>query len=176
MAAPSMSARPRNAALAVAALALTPSVVAAQSGLLLGLETGNEYRTLWIAAEGDSVALLASGPGLLVPRADGFWRVGVIALDDQAEIAVAAPASRWAAVTDSLRRSYQPPTSDRCDTIYQHEVIQFLGANYLSTRAWGGMEGCAWGGRGAGTNTRSRHSTRPSPRRENRWTRSRSDG
>jgi hypothetical protein len=47
--------------------------VRAQAGLLLGLSGG---RTLWIAPQGGAVEFMEI-PDLIVPRRDGFWRVGV---------------------------------------------------------------------------------------------------
>lgn len=56
------------------------SDLAAQSGVLLGLvDTGTTtYRTLWITTTGDSAAVMATGPGILVPRRDGFWHVDLV--------------------------------------------------------------------------------------------------
>jgi len=73
---------------------LLGSCVAAQSGVLLGLETSSttqggdteefktihppEYQTLWIGPAADGkLSVLASIPQLVVPRRDGFWHVGV---------------------------------------------------------------------------------------------------
>ena len=66
--------------LALAAPRPTP---AQNSGVLLGLhvsiaDSGESYRTYWIAREGATVRLAASGPDLLVPRPSGFWRVCVV--------------------------------------------------------------------------------------------------
>ena len=57
----------------------------AQSGLLLGLkgmdaasppfEPSFTYRTIFIRSEGNTITVL-DAPDLLVPRANGFWRVG----------------------------------------------------------------------------------------------------
>lgn len=47
----------------------------ARSGLLLGLQWGAP-RTVWIETIGDSLRI-SSGPGLIVPRKSGFWRVGI---------------------------------------------------------------------------------------------------
>lgn len=47
------------------------------SGVLLGVGTGGEYRTLWITVADGRSTIVASGNGLLVPRRTGFWWVGV---------------------------------------------------------------------------------------------------
>jgi hypothetical protein len=66
------------------ALAATPRLAQAQdSGVLLGLhvsipDSGESYRTYWIARQGASVRLVAAGPDLLVPRPSAFWRVCVV--------------------------------------------------------------------------------------------------
>src|SRR4051812_33067482 len=66
------------------ALAAMPRLTHAQdSGVLLGLhvsiaDSGESYRTYWIARQGTSVRLVAAGPDLLVPRPAGFWRVCVV--------------------------------------------------------------------------------------------------
>ena len=70
--------------IAVAASASPPLPLSAQgaapattarSGLLLGLQWGTP-RTVWIETVGDSLRI-SSGPGLIVPRKGGFWRVGI---------------------------------------------------------------------------------------------------
>lgn len=66
------------------ALAAPRPVQAQNSGVLLGLhvsiaDSGESYRTYWIARENGTVRLAASGPDLLVPRPSGFWRVCVVA-------------------------------------------------------------------------------------------------
>lgn len=74
--------RPLRAAVALQLAA--GSGLAAQSGVLLGVATPGVghaeagYRTLWITTAGDSAAVTASGPGILVPRRDGFWHLSII--------------------------------------------------------------------------------------------------
>jgi hypothetical protein len=75
--------------IATLALLLAPAAGRAQSGLLLGLRAGpdappaadtadhHEYRTLWIAPAGGKLVVVAKLPTLVVPRADGFWRVDI---------------------------------------------------------------------------------------------------
>lgn len=74
------------------------SSAAAQSGVLLGIETastpqGNndetdaihapEYQTLWVARDKNGqLNVLSSIPQLVVPRRDGFWHVGIAQLCD----------------------------------------------------------------------------------------------
>jgi hypothetical protein len=63
------------------------------SGLLLGLagsgcaenDCSNYMRTLWIAPQGAAVKLVATVPDIIVPRQDGFWRVGVRVVCDAPE-------------------------------------------------------------------------------------------
>ena len=87
------------------ALAAPRPTQAQSSGVLLGLhvsiaDSGESYRTYWIAREGSTVRLAASGPDLLVPRPSGFWRVCVVEhheLSDgqlnQWDTVIAAPAT-----------------------------------------------------------------------------------
>lgn len=42
------------------------------------MERPVKFKTLLIVMEGNQVGIVASTPGILVPRADGFWRVGVL--------------------------------------------------------------------------------------------------
>jgi hypothetical protein len=71
------------------ALLLLASPAAAQgpalSGLLLGLRRDNvgwpsnqRFVTLWITVDSASARVEAQGPGILVPRRDGFWWVEVL--------------------------------------------------------------------------------------------------
>ena len=86
------------------------------AGVLLGLFGKDGYRTLWIAFEGDSAVLLASGSGLLVPRDDGFWRFDVVEGDTTKTI-VGDPQSQplrrdtvmQAGAEDSLTITYVGP-------------------------------------------------------------------
>jgi len=52
----------------------------AQSGVLLGIRddaSDANYKTYWITNSGDRPVVAAVLPDLIVPRKDGFWRVGV---------------------------------------------------------------------------------------------------
>lgn len=125
---------------------------AAQSGVLLGLQWGSSHRTLWIATEGDSAAVLAEGPSLLVPRSDGFWKVDVFAISDSYDTWTAAPASQWPSVLDRMQRAQEAARADtveedmmQCDS-YDHDQLRFVGPNYVSLWHHGGEEGCPMGG------------------------------
>lgn len=60
------------------------SLAQAQSGVLLGLREDSApgsdkpatYRTVWLTSAGTSGKVAGSLPFLVVPRADGFWRIG----------------------------------------------------------------------------------------------------
>jgi hypothetical protein len=54
----------------------TPSALA-QSGVLIGVSKPAGYETLWIVRD-SSRPIRATIPDLLVPRADGWWRVGTV--------------------------------------------------------------------------------------------------
>ena len=49
----------------------------AQSGVLIGVAKPGGYETLWIVRDA-SHPLRATIPNLLIPRADGWWRVGTV--------------------------------------------------------------------------------------------------
>jgi hypothetical protein len=51
----------------------------AQSGVLIGASTSAGYETFWIVRD-ESRPLHATIPELLVPRADGWWRLGTVAI------------------------------------------------------------------------------------------------
>lgn len=62
--------------LATAFLGLANSQSAVSSGLLLGLRSGNNYSTLWIAPQNGKLNA-RQGQDVLVPRKSGWWRVGL---------------------------------------------------------------------------------------------------
>jgi hypothetical protein len=70
------------------ALAIVPLPARAQSGVLIGMAThpapdGGErekapaFRTVWIAHDAARARRLTTIPALVVPRRDGFWRLGL---------------------------------------------------------------------------------------------------
>ncbi len=80
----------RTLALLFATFAVVrPSNALGQSGVLIGVARPGGYETLWIVRDA-SRPLRATIPALLVPRADGWWRVGTAPIcptggpDDQA--------------------------------------------------------------------------------------------
>ena len=54
-----------------------PSSALAQSGVLVGVATPSGYETLWIVRDA-ARPVHATIPDLLVPRADGWWRMGTV--------------------------------------------------------------------------------------------------
>lgn len=68
---------PAPALLVLALLAPARDAAAQRSGLLLGVGDGADYRTLWIAPVEGRLRLAVERPALVVPAADGFWRVAV---------------------------------------------------------------------------------------------------
>lgn len=66
---------PRNVLHALLVSALCAPIALAQSGVLIGVSKPDGYETLWIVRDA-SRPVLATIPGLLVPRADGWWRIG----------------------------------------------------------------------------------------------------
>jgi hypothetical protein len=76
----------RTPLIAVALLTIEIPALGQPSGVLLGLRVTqcsgdadcNEIlQTLWIAREGNQIKLVSKLPDLIVPRTDGFWRVGL---------------------------------------------------------------------------------------------------
>ena len=55
------------------------------SGVLLGINSGNSFRTYWITREKGVVRLVAEGPDLIVPRTSGFWRLCLVSGHSVAE-------------------------------------------------------------------------------------------
>ena len=66
-----------NALRALLVSALCAPGALAQSGVLIGVSSPAGYETLWIVRDA-SRPLHATIPALLVPRADGWWRVGTV--------------------------------------------------------------------------------------------------
>ena len=61
-------------------VAVAPPLAAQANGLLLGVEHAGTYRTLWITMSGDRAEVADELADLIVPRPDGFWRVGITTL------------------------------------------------------------------------------------------------
>jgi hypothetical protein len=115
----------------------TPPVI--QSGVLLGLHDRphQTYRTLWIAGHGDSAAVLASGPGLLVPRSDGFWWVNEESQD--CNYVVAGPAAGWPDGAVANGGVWAGAIPEECSSDYggyQSEIF-LVGPDYMSFRFYG---------------------------------------
>ena len=65
----------RPSILAIALATVSAANAASQSGVLVGVAKPGGYETLWIVRDA-SKPLHATIPDLLVPRADGWWRLG----------------------------------------------------------------------------------------------------
>jgi hypothetical protein len=124
----------------------TPAL--AQTGLLLGLRDDcagegcdTSLRTLWIAPKGGALTV-AELPDLVVPRRDGFWRVGVRHYCDLSErnggseddsiskqdVLFSVPVSKRATVEGLVAC---PKTNQRVCTA-SHISVTFLNPEYLS--------------------------------------------
>jgi hypothetical protein len=68
-----------NALRALLVSALCAPSALAQSGVLIGVSTPAGYETLWVVRDA-SRPLHATIPELLVPRADGWWRLGTVSI------------------------------------------------------------------------------------------------
>jgi hypothetical protein len=140
--------------LVVVLAGLRASSALGQSGVLVGVAKPDGYETLWIARD-PSRPLRATIPDLLVPRADGWWRVGTVSIcstggpDDQAmdvlwrvradsapvisEICHEVPANELpfaasaddSAAVDSLKNIFV-----RCS--WSHIDIKFVSPEYLA--------------------------------------------
>ncbi|HEU5042029.1 MAG TPA: hypothetical protein VFT84_14465, partial [Gemmatimonadales bacterium] len=53
-----------------------------ESGVLLGYAHAGEYRTMWLTMSASAAEAVADVPDLIVPRATGFWRLGITTLCD----------------------------------------------------------------------------------------------
>ena len=72
--------RPRTFAYLFAALTVLRAPTAeGQSGVLIGVAKPGGYETLWIVRDA-ARPVHATIPDLLVPRADGWWRLGTVAI------------------------------------------------------------------------------------------------
>jgi hypothetical protein len=68
-----------RAVLASALIGATAVDAAGQSGVLIGVSKPNGYETLWIVRDA-SRPVRATLPDLLVPRAEGWWRLGTVSI------------------------------------------------------------------------------------------------
>jgi hypothetical protein len=91
----------RTRVLALTALSvLSPLGVDAQSGVLIGVAKPGGYETLWVVRD-PARSLHATIPDLLVPRPDGWWRVGTVPICSTEEVEGQAMDVLWRVRTDS---------------------------------------------------------------------------
>ena len=91
----------RTRVLAFSALSAFSSVSAgAQAGVLIGVAKPGGYETLWIVRD-PGRSLHATIPALLVPRADGWWRVGTVPICSTGEVDGQAMDVLWRVRADS---------------------------------------------------------------------------
>ena len=106
----SMTLRTRLLAI-VAVGAASAARVHAQAGVLVGVSRPGGYETLWIVRD-PARALHATIPALLVPRPDGWWRVGTVPICSTGGVDGQAMDVLWRVKADST-----PVISEIC-----HEV------------------------------------------------------
>ena len=138
----------------VVALAVASAPIAAQqstpTGLLLGYHTGAEYRTMLLVLSADTALVVADVPDLIVPRAQGFWRVGVETLcshDGTHEVIWQAPIEATPTMRDTPcplpRTELDPdsmvmiePTPEDLERCEQNETaILFVSSSHIAERA-----------------------------------------
>jgi hypothetical protein len=83
-------------AIAWAALSAAPTAADGEVGALVGLAgPGGKLRTVWLPAAGKAEPVQLTP--LIVPRRDGFWRLGLVDTCGQEDVGMAGPA--WSAET-----------------------------------------------------------------------------
>jgi hypothetical protein len=151
--------------LAFVAFLLGASPAAAQpSGVLLGVAVGDPdranlqvLRTYWIVGDARGAEVKAILPGLLVPRADGFVRIGVVRScepfpDEDLNEGLGGPHKGDVRCTDAYwvaPGTASPPPSDRAgegDDVpcsYQSRTIRFASPIAVASRFYdGNSESC----------------------------------
>ena len=88
----------------------------AQSGVLIGTSSPAGYETLWIVRDA-SRPLHATIPDLLVPRADGWWRLGTTPI-----CSTGGPESESMDVLWRVRRDSTPVISEICHEVPRGEL------------------------------------------------------
>ena len=90
----------RSLLIILALLSADPSSTLGQSGVLVGVAKPSGYETLWIVRDA-ARPVQATIPDLLVPRADGWWRVGTVAICSTEAVDGQAMDVLWRARADS---------------------------------------------------------------------------
>lgn len=88
--------------------AFSPRGALAQSGVLIGVSKPAGYETLWIVRD-SSRPIRASIPDLLVPRADGWWRLGTAPI-----CSTSGPEPQWMEVMWRARADSTPVIAELC--------------------------------------------------------------
>lgn len=96
--------------------ALSASGAFAQSGVLVGVATDVGYETSWIVRDA-SPPVRATIPDLLVPRADGWWRVGTVPICPTSGPEGQSMDVLWRARADSI-----PVVSEICHELPRGEL------------------------------------------------------
>lgn len=109
-------------------------------GVLLGLRLGassddqsehpvpSRYRTLWIVKTGQSIRVAASAPLLLVPRRQGFWRVGSTTVDLSNSY---SEELLWASATRGKPIRVHDDASASCQG-RSYTQVEFIAGDYLA--------------------------------------------
>jgi hypothetical protein len=102
-------------ALSVLSAPAAPSALA-QSGVLIGVSKPVGYETVWIVRD-SSRPIRAIIPDLLVPRADGWWRVGTVPI-----CSTGGPESRSMDVLSRARADSTPIVSEICHELQRGDL------------------------------------------------------
>ena len=105
-----------NALRALLVSALCAPSALAQSGVLIGVSTPTGYETLWLVRDA-SRPLHATIPELLVPRADGWWRLGTTPI-----CSTGGPESESMDVLWRARADSTPVISEICHELPRGEL------------------------------------------------------
>ena len=116
--------------------------IRSKSGLLLGLRYENPkvgvglskylYKTLWISSVNDKILPIIEIKDLLLPRQDGFWKVGISKKIEKGD----AKDVLWSYPLYSIKPTKPLNKNSRKIKYTKAEgsmVIKFLGSNYIST-------------------------------------------
>jgi hypothetical protein len=105
-----------NALRALILSALCAPSAFAQSGVLIGVSTPAGYETLWVVRDA-SQPLRATIPELLVPRPDGWWRLGITPI-----CSTGGPEGQWMEVLWRVRADSTPLISEICHELPRGEL------------------------------------------------------
>ena len=115
--------------------------IRAKSGLLLGLRYENPkveagqskylYKTLWISSVNDKILPIVETKDLLLPRQDGFWKVGISKKIENGD----AKDVLWSYPINSINPTKPINTKSKQIKYTKTEgsmAIKFVGSNYIS--------------------------------------------